>query len=200
MRAASRPPEHSKIGRWVSEGSDDLLRVEASSVRDALSPLLATLVVGVGLVSGAIAAAAGVAAPFSVLIGALAAGVLLSLVFYMRLSLSSRVVEIRCTREAIEVRDGAGAVESCRLEDVRRLTIVHDGAPARIAIDAGLKRYRWTIGQLYRHNRVERFVEEMPERLRLRLAAVGLEQTLTVRRGVLTTGSRRPGHRAKLVP
>lgn len=197
---AARPPEHSKIGRWVSEGNDDLLRVAASSVRAALSPLLATLTVVAGLVSGAIAAAAGATGPFSVLIGALAAGVLLSLVFYMRLSLSSRVVEIRCTPETLEVRDGAAAVESCRLEDVRRVTIVYDGAPARIAIDAGARRYRWTIGQLYRHNRVERFVEEMPERLRLRLTAAGLEQTLTVRRGVLTAESRRPDHRAKLVP
>lgn len=169
-------------------------------LRAALSPLLLALTVVVGLVIGAITAAVGAAAPASVLVGVLTAGVLLSLVFYMRLSLSSQAVEIRFTPEALEVRDGVGAVESCRLADVRRVTIVYDGAPARIAIDAGARRYRWTIGQLYRHNRVERLVEEMPERLRLRLTAAGLEQTLTMRRGVLTAESRRPDHRAKLMP
>lgn len=197
---ASRPLEHSKIARWVSEGNDDLLRVSASNVREALSPLLVASAVVAGLAVGAISAVAGVSIAFSALTGVLTAGVLLSLVFYMRLSLSSRVVEIRCTPETLEIRDGAGAVELCLLEAVRRVTIVHDGAPARIAIDAGARRYRWTIGQLYRHNRVERLVEEMPERLRLRLTAAGLEQTLTMRRGVLTAESRRPDHRAKLMP
>lgn len=200
MRATSPPPEHNKIGRWVSEGSDDLLRVEASSIREVLSPLFVALGVITGLVAGVIAAAAGSSLPAAVLIGVLLAGALLSLVYYMRLSLGSRVVEIRCTPVAIEIRDGAGAAESCHLEDVRRLTIVHDGAPAKLMIDAGPKRYRWAIGQLYRHNRVERLVEEMHERTQLRLRTAGLELTTTVRRGVLTTESRRPGHRAKLVP
>lgn len=200
MRATSPPPEHSKIGRWVSEGDDDLLRVRASNVREALSPLLIASAVVAGLAVGAITVVAGVSIAFSALAGVLVAGVLLSLIYYMRLSLNSRVVEIRCTPEVIEIRDGAGAAESCGLGDVSRLTIVHDGAPARVVIDTGAKRYRFTIGQLYRHNRVQRMVEEMPERTRLRLRTAGLDLTFMVRRGVLTTESRRSGPRAKLVP
>lgn len=199
-RAAGPPPEHSKIGRWASEGEADLLRVEASSLRDVLSPLLVALAVVVGVVAWAITSATGASAAVAVLIGVVAAGVLLSLVSYMRLALSARTVEIWCTPETLEICDGARAVESWRLEDLRRLKIVHDGAPASIAIDVGPRRYRWTVGQLYRHSRLERLVEEMPERARLRLRAVGLEVTITVRRGVLTTESRRTGRRAMLVP
>jgi len=199
VTSARTPPEHTKVGRWVNEGGSDLLRVEASSMRDALSPALWALGVGVGLATGAISLAAGVSIPFATLIGVLVLGLLLSLVSYMRLSLNSRAIEIRCTAEALEIRDGAGAVEIWSFDELSHLIIVHDGAPARIAIYAGPKRYRWTIGQLYRHNRIERFVEALPERMRLRLASAGFEQTLTMRRGVLTTESRRPGRRAKLV-
>lgn len=115
-----------------------------------------------------------------------------SIVYYMRLSLKSRAVEIRCTAEALEICDGAGLIERWPLEDVLRLAIAHDGAPARIAIDAGSKRYRWTIGQLYRHNRVERLVAEVPERAILRLQAAGIEPVATMRRGVLFAEYRRP--------
>ena len=198
--AAGPPPEHSKIGRWAIEGNADLLQVEASSLRDVLSPLFVALAVVVGVAAWAMTSAAGASIALAVLIGVVAAGVLLSLVSYMRLALSARTVEIWCTPETLEIRDGARAVESWRLEDLHRLKIVHDGAPASIAIDVGPRRYRWAVGQLYRHNRVERFVEDVPERMRLRLLAAGLEVTITVRRGLLATESRRTGRRAKLVP
>lgn len=92
MRATSPPPEHSKIGRWVGEGENDLLRVRALNVREVLSPLLIASAVVAGLVVGAISAVAGASIAFSALAGVLVAGVLLSLISYMRLSLNSRAI------------------------------------------------------------------------------------------------------------
>ncbi|GAA2844103.1 hypothetical protein [Leucobacter komagatae] len=166
------------------------LRFTAASTREALSPglLLASTALAAG--SAVIALLGGLALTGAVLIGVLLGGLCLVFVGYLRLSAQAREVKIAVTPEVLSVRDG-NRQRTVPLTGVSRIQIVHDGAPARVAVRAGEDRFNWSIGHLHRHNTVERFVSEAPDEVDGWLRASGMRRTETVKRGVLSTDYRR---------
>lgn len=137
-----------------------------------------------------IALLSGLALAGAVLVGALVGGLCLVFIGYLRLSAQSRELKIAVTPDALSVRDGERQ-RTVPLAEVTRIQIVHDGAPARVAVRARDARFTWSIGHLYRHNTVERFVSEVPADVDGWLRASGMRGTESVRRGVLRTEYRR---------
>lgn len=199
---AEPPAAIPKGGRWERDGDADVLRIECANPRLALTPGLLAATAVTALLGVSVAAIAGAS-----LLGVLSAAVLivgtvLPLIYFMRLSLVSRELVLRFTAGALEVREGDGdsqgygaasaVARSVRLADISRIVFVHDGAPARILLESrGARRERWVIGDLYRHNRVERFVPEPPTTVTSWLGDAGVVPAITVRRGIRTSSFRR---------
>ncbi|WP_053388244.1 hypothetical protein [Leucobacter japonicus] len=122
------------------------------------------------------------------------AALVATVIGYMRLSLQARMMTLTLGKRSLAIDDGVSIVQ-VPLSDLRRLLIVHDGASARIAVDSAPSRVRCSVGALYRHNSVERFVAEVPAPAQRWLEASGLVNTTSVTRGVLRSGYRATGRR-----
>ncbi|KAM9866296.1 hypothetical protein ACIFOC_00499 [Leucobacter aridicollis] len=175
---------------WSANGESNMLRVRAGSLREALSPGMVALAAALGVSTTAVALAAGGSLSTGALVGLLLGALCLVFTGYLRLSSQATDVTIALNEQTITFGSDQDRVAQ-PLTSVSRLRIVHDGAPARIAIHAGGMRRSWAIGHLYRHNTIERFVEEIPEQADRWLTGSGMRRTSTMRRGVLTTEYRR---------
>ncbi len=175
-----------------------MLRISAVDLGALLAPrrlaiwggvILATLLLAlvIGLSGGDWAVAFGTA----VFVGA-SIGILIHLA---TLRTRRRVLELVLGPDAVRVgteddgRSGgaSGGTTAIPYRELHRLLIVHDGAPTRIRIATAAGTRRWTIGQLYRHNSVEPFIDELPGPLVERLRNAGLVGGTAVRRGVRVT-------------
>ena len=176
--------------QWASNGEGTELRFTAASTREALSPglLLASTALAAG--SAVVALLGGLALAGAVLVGVLLGSLCLVFVGYLKLSAQAREVRIAVTPQSLSVSDGERRC-AMPLADVTLIQLVHDGAPARVAVRAGEDRFNWSIGHLHRHNTVERFVSEVPDDADGWLRASGLRRAETVKRGVLRTEYRR---------
>ncbi|WP_353111412.1 hypothetical protein [Microbacterium sp.] len=190
MPASPASPRTGPAGWELQDGAFSM-RVSVSSVRDALSPGLLAGARSVGVVAALVAVLAGAGTPGLILTGVLAFGLVTSIVSYLRLVLLARELVIRITTDSLSVEDGALPPRSWRLTEVERVLIAHDGAPARVRIDAAGRRQRWTIGQLYRHNAIEPFIEAVPEEVRSRLLEAGLDGGTRMHRGIRVSDFRR---------
>lgn len=182
-------PRSSVCADWVLEGGSVVLRVQGVDLRQAWSNGLIWLSLVIGFVTACLVLVSGGDTSVAVLAGVLCTGLCVTVVGYMRMGLSKREVEISLSEQMLCIVDGADRTE-IRLRDLRRLHIVHDGAPSQIAVDSATARIRCTIGQLYRHNRVERFVAEVPASARSWLEEAGLTCSESHQRGVLRSDFR----------
>lgn len=183
---------------WTDRGDDFVLRISAVDLGALLAPrrlaiwggvILATLLLAlvIGLSGGDWAVAFGTA----VFVGA-SIGIVIHLA---TLRTRRRVLELVFGPDAVRVEtedDGgsggaSGGTTAIPYRELHRLLIVHDGAPTRIRIATAAGTRRWTIGQLYRHNSVEPFIDELPGPLVERLRNAGLAGGTAVRRGVRVT-------------
>lgn len=177
-------PRSSVCADWAIESDAVVLRFQAVNLRKAWSNGLIWISLMIGLVSGGLVFLSNQDVPGAMLTVILCATLIATVVGYMRMGLNKREMEIRLTQLTLCIDDGADRTE-IPVGDLRRLLIVHDGAPAQIRIDAPGVRFRCTIGQLYRHNRVERFVAEVPASARNWLEEAGLTCSEMRKRGVL---------------
>ncbi|WP_185986441.1 hypothetical protein [Leucobacter aridicollis] len=175
---------------WSASGEGSMLRVRAGSLREALSPGMVALAAALGVGSTAVALAARGSLSTGALVGLVLGALCLVFTGYLRLSSQATEVTIALNEQTIMFGSDKDRVTQ-PLTSLLRLRIVHDGATARIAIHAGGMRRSWAIGHLYRHNSIERFVEEVPEQADRWLTGSGMRRTSTMRRGVLTTEYRR---------
>lgn len=183
---------------WTPREDDFVLRISAVDLGVLLAPrrlatwagvLLATLLLAlvIGLSGGDWAVAFGTA----VFVGA-SIGIVL---YLATLRTQRRVLELVFGPDAVrlgtehEGKSGGagGGTTAIPYRELRRLLIAHDGAPTRIRIATAAGTRRWTIGQLYRHNRVEPFIDELPGPLVERLRNAGLVGGTVARRGVRVT-------------
>lgn len=183
-------PHASVFAAWQAEGDSSVLRVQAANPRKAWSGRLIGLSAVFGCVSGALVlistsdvTAAGVTV---LLCGVLCATV----VGYMRLSLNKCEVTVALGEQEVSIDDGSTR-HVIALAHVNRLLIVHDGAAARIAVDSAQGKLRYSIGCLYRHNALERFISEMPETATQCLNNSGLALEMSQKRGVYRSLYRR---------
>lgn len=171
-----------------------MLRIIAVDLGALLAPrrlaiwggvILATLLLAlvIGLSGGDWAVAFGTA----VFVGA-SIGIVIHLA---TLRTRRRVLELVFGPDAVRVGTeddgGSGGASVIPYRGLHRLLIVHDGAPTRIRIATAAGTRRWTIGQLYRHNSVEPFIDELPGPLVERLRNAGLAGGTAVRRGIRVT-------------
>lgn len=180
----SAVPHASVYADWRAEADALVLRVHAANPKEAWSRGLIMLSVVVGLASSGIAFLAGAEPAGAVLTAVLIAALCITVIGFMRLSAQAREMTFTIGERSLIIDDGVKRDEVC-LSEVHRLQIVHDGAPAQIAIDTVHGRFRCSIGQLYRHNRLERFVAELPVSAEHWLEAAGLTHTESRKRGVL---------------
>ncbi len=173
---------------WVERPGAARLTFTAARLRDAYSPRFLAVCTAIALAVGAVSALAGAGAAGSVLAAILSGGLVASLVGFFRLSAQAHPVELE-----IDVAAGTIAIAEADREPLRialtnlsRLVIVHDGAPARVAL-AGPPGQRWTVGQLYRNARPEPHLAPLPESLRDALSAAGCMVREERRRGIRTT-------------
>lgn len=180
----SIPPE--LPASWASIGDGLVLRIDAVDLGEQLSPrrllawggllaiaLLPALLIGIS--GGEWHAALGIGLFLAASAGAV--------VYLATLRARCRTLELRFEPGVLHVADGAQREVLVPYSELRRLLIAHDGAPTRIRITTDRGTRRWTIGQLYRHNRVEPFIDALPHALEARLRAEGLNGgTRTVRR------------------
>ncbi len=179
---------------WTDRGDDFVLRISAVDLGALLAPrplaiwggvILATLLLA--LVSGLSGGDWAVAFGTAVFVGA-STGIVL---YLATLRTRRRVLELVFGPDAVRVGTeddgGSDGASVFPYRELHRLLIVHDGAPTRIRIATAAETRRWTIGQLYRHNRVEPFIDELPRPLVERLRNAGLVGGTAVRRGVRVT-------------
>lgn len=188
-------PHASVYADWCAEAGTFVLRVYAANLREAWSTGLIGLSVVVGLVSGGIAFFAGAESAGAVLTAVLIAALCVTVIGYMRLSAGAREMTFIIGERSLSIDDGVKCDEVC-LSDVQRLLIVHDGSSAQIVVDSVRGRFRCSVGQMYRHNALERFVAEVPMSAQRWLEAAGLAHTESRKRGVLRSTYRAssPGH------
>ena len=180
----SIPPE--LPASWASVGGDFVLRIDAVDLGEQLAPrriagwggllavaLLPALLVGIS--GGEWQTALGIGLFLAASAGAV--------VYLATLHLRCRTLELRFGPSALRVVGGGSREVLVPYGELRRLLIAHDGAPTRIRIGTDRRTFRWTIGQLHRHNRVEPFIDALPHALEARLRAGGLSGgTRTARR------------------
>lgn len=180
----SAVPQASVCADWSAEAGAFVLRVHAANPKDAWSTGVIVLSVVMGLVSSGIAFLSGAEPAGAVLTAVLLAALCTTVVGFMRLSAQACEMTFIIGERSLGIDNGVRRDE-VRLSDVRRLLIVHDGSSARIAVDSVHGRFRCSIGQLYRHNRLERFVSELPVSAECWLEAAGLTHTEFRKRRVL---------------
>lgn len=185
------PPAVPRGGRWERSGDGEALSIDCADRRRALSPGFLAGIACFAALAAVIAVIAGAGVGGAILALLCTAGIALPLVFFMRLSLVARRLELRFDKDHLEIRQGSGASTRVPLAELSRLVIVHDGAPARIRIDSASLRRSWTIGQLYRHNAVERFVPVVPADVHGWLSGAGLVRAERSSRGISTSEYRR---------
>lgn len=180
----SAVPHASVYADWHAEADAFVLRVHAANPKEAWSRGLILLSVVVGLASSGIAFLAAADPPGAVLTAVLIAALCITVIGFIRLSAQAREMTFIIGERSLIIDDGVKRDE-VRLSDIHRLLIVHDGSPAQIAVNSIHGRFRCSIGQLYRHNRLERFVAELPVSAEYWLEAAGLIHTESRKHGVL---------------
>ena len=196
----SAVPHASVYADWRAEAGAFVLRVHAANPKEAWSTGLIVLSVVVGLVSSGIAFLAGAEPAGAVLTAVMIAALCITVIGLMRLSAQAREMTFIIGERLLSIDDGVKRDEVC-LSDVHRLLIVHDGSSAQIAVDSVRGRFRYSVGQMHRHNRLERFVAEVPMSARGWLEAAGVTHTESRRRGVLRSTFRAssPRHERQLL-
>lgn len=184
--------------QWRREGDRFTLQLKAARTREAFSPALICVALGFGLLSAVIAVLAGATIPGAALTGALLAAICLIFVGYLRLSSQARELLFSIAPGGLTIVDHGSPPIALGYDDVISLMIVHDGAPSKITVASAQGKFSWTIGQLYRHNRVERFVPELPAETRQWLEAAHLRDDSTTSRGVRRTHYRRQSRSSSL--
>lgn len=183
---------------WTRREAEFVLRVGAVDLGELLAPrrlaiwgglllAVALLALVIGFFGGDWAVAFGTAVFIGASIGIVT--------FLATLRAQRRVLELAFGPDAVRVGaegDGtsggaSGGATVIPYRELHRLLIVHDGAPTRIRIATAAGIRRWTIGQLYRHDSVEAFIDELPGPLVERLRNAGLVGGTAVRRGVRVT-------------
>lgn len=182
----SAVPHAAVCAEWSAEDDAFVLRVQAGSLSEAWSTKLIAFALLLGFAVGGIAFWAGSGVMGAVLAGVLSAALCAAFVGYLRLSLGKREITLSLGAESLRVDDGT-RLHEILFTDLHRLEIVHDGAPSRIAVDSTRGRFRFAIGQLYRHNTLERFIAEVPMAAQRRLETAGLTHTSARKRGVLSS-------------
>lgn len=182
--AQSTVPQSSVCADWRVEDDTCVLRVKAANPREAWSTRLIGLSLALGVASGGLAFLGSSNAAATALTAVLAAALCVTFVGYMRLSAQAREMTFIIGERSLSIDDGVKRDE-VSLSDVHRLLIVHDGSSARIAVDSVHGRFRCSIGQMYRHNRLERFVAQVPIPALRWLEAAGATHTESTKRGVL---------------
>ncbi|GAA1794059.1 hypothetical protein [Leucobacter iarius] len=183
---------------WTDRGDDFVLRIIAVDLGALLAPrrlavwggvILAALLLAALLLALVIGLSGGDWGAFGT---AVFIGASIGIVIYLAtLRTRRRVLEFVLGPDAVRVGtedDGrSGGTTAIPYRELHRLLIVHDGAPTRIRIATAAGTRRWTIGQHYRHNSVEPFIDELPGLLVERLRNAGLVGGTAVRRGVRVT-------------
>lgn len=177
--------------QWTLASGGAQLRFTASRVRAAYSPGFLVVCAFVGVAAGSVAGVAGSEAAGAVLVAVLVGGVIAALVGYFRLSAQACPITLTLSGETATVSIGGDGDSVDRtvapLAELRRIVIVHDGAPARVMVDAAGRRERWTVGQLHRNNRPEEHLPLPPAALGTVLRGLGLRLETERARGIRTT-------------
>ncbi|MFJ3957098.1 hypothetical protein [Arthrobacter sp. NPDC090010] len=179
----------SRPAHWVQDGEDFTLVVRATRRLDAFRPLVWISGLAAGLLAALLSAGGGASVAFGVGVFVLASVTFIQ--FYARLHAAARPVTLTFGAKELTVIDGAKPPLSHQLSAVSRILIAHDGAPARILIDATGARHRWTIGDLHRNNTIEAFVDSAPPALGRRLQENGLVGGVSIRRKIRFTEYRK---------
>ncbi|MBL3686845.1 hypothetical protein D3248_07765 [Leucobacter zeae] len=198
-RPAANSHDAHRVAQWRRDGDDIVLRFRGADLRAAMSPAFVSTAAGIGVAAGLVAALAGMEPAGALLTGALALGLVLSLVSFVRLSLAARDVELVFGVGSLATRDPErrpaqrlvddGAPPGDRelpYSELSAVLIVHDGPPSRIRVRARGRRRgaRWVIGGLYRHPAVEAFIDAVPDALHERLRSAGFAGGAAVRRRI----------------
>ncbi|GAA1610657.1 hypothetical protein [Leucobacter chromiireducens] len=175
--------------QWTLVSGGAQLRFTASRVRAAYSPGFLAVCAFVGVTTGGVAGVAGSGLASAVLVAILVGGVIAALVGYFRLSTQARPITLTLSGETATVSIGGDSADRtvAPLAELRRIVIVHDGAPARVVVDAAGRRERWTVGQLHRNNRPEEHLPLPPAALVTTLRGLGLRLETERVRGIRTT-------------